>query len=128
MGASGPSRCKLADLLLGCEEAYSRTIGDDMDEGEEAGGGGVGGRDGRGERRRFDAVMVYLKKLPPPMVDVDISLLCQGDWDEEGVHLVGLAMQFLLEELRWVGYDQGLAVVGWSCVYVLRAEGCGAFW
>lgn len=106
MGASGPSRCKLADLLLGCEETYSRTIGDVMDEEEEEkeeGGGGGGGRDGRGKRRRFDVVMVYLKKLPPPMVDVDISLLCQGDWDEEGVHLVGLAMQFLLEGLRWVG-------------------------
>ena len=56
--------------------------------------------------------MVYLKKLPPPMVDVDVSLLCQGDWDEEGVHLVGLAMQFLLEELRWVGVRRAVAMCG----------------
>lgn len=75
--------------------------------------------------------MVYLKKLPPPMVDVDISLLCQGDWDEEGVHLVGLALQFLLEELRWVGggvggwVGVGLAVAVWSCV-LFCARGGGS--
>lgn len=120
MGASGPSRCKLADLLLTCEENFPRQMDDEMDqdgeeekekgeEGEGAGGGAV-------KRRRFEAVMVYLKKLPPPMVDVDISLLCQGDWDEEGVHLVGLALQFLLEELRWVD--------GWACRRALALQCC----
>lgn len=96
LGGNGPSRCKLADLLLECEEAVRKDTvlqdedGEMNDEEEE------GGR----KKRKFDAVLGYLKTLAPPMVDVDMSLLCQGDWDEEGVHIVGLAVQFLLEELR----------------------------
>ncbi|CAM9977228.1 unnamed protein product, partial [Hapterophycus canaliculatus] len=57
------------------------------------------GRQGR-EKCRFSGVMTYLKTLAPPSVDVEMSLLCQGDWDEDGVRLVGLAIEFLLEELR----------------------------
>lgn len=86
-GSSGPSRCRLADLLLECDQA-------DVDRVDIEGNGG--------ENVRFGAVMAYMKQLPPPMVDVDMSLLCQGEWDEEGVHVVGLAVEFLLEELRWV--------------------------
>lgn len=100
LGGSGPSRCKLADLLLECEGAADAVSvdqdGDDdgedeMDDEE---------KEGHGEKVKFGGVMTYLKTLAPPMVDVDMSLLCQGDWDEEGVHLVGLTIQFLLEELR----------------------------
>eukprot|EP00752_Nemacystus_decipiens_P004264 g3895.t1 len=97
LGGSGPSRCKLADLLLECEGAADEfgmnKDGDgEMDDEEE---------EGRGKKKlKFGAVMTYLKTLAPPMVDVDMSLLCQGDWDEEGVHLVGLTIKFLLEELR----------------------------
>lgn len=88
-GGKGPSRCRLADLLLECKEEDEVRMDDEEEEDE-----GVEGR------RRFGAVMSYLKKLPPPMVDVDMSLLCQGEWDEEGVQLVRLALEFLLEELR----------------------------
>ena len=96
LGGSGPSRCKLADLLLRCEGAadefsMDQDDDDEMDDEEE--------RCGKKEPK-FGSVMTYLKTLAPPMVDADMSLLCQGDWDEEGVHLVGLTIQFLLEELR----------------------------
>lgn len=96
-GATGPSRCKLADLLIECDEARVKGRIDKMDEGGDKEEGGAN------RKRRFEAVMTYLKKLPPPMVDVDMSLLCQGEWDEEGVQLVKLTMEFLLEEIRWVG-------------------------
>lgn len=98
LGGKGPSRCKLADLLLECEGAarMNQDEDDEMNDEEEEEWGEEGGR----KKPKFDAVLRYLKALAPPMVDVDMSLLCQGDWDEEGVHLVGLAVQFLLEELR----------------------------
>lgn len=88
-GGGGPSRCKLADLLLKCEDA-----------GLEFGWGDGEVDAGMVGVMRFSAVMAYLKKLPPPLVDVDMSLLCRGEWDDEGLHLVELAMEFLLEELR----------------------------
>lgn len=95
LGGGGPSRCKLADLLLECEQGSLAV--DDMDEEDDE------EEEERGSRKRhpFGAVMTYLKTLAPPMVDVEMSLLCQGDWDEDGVHLVALAVQFLLGELRW---------------------------
>lgn len=89
-GCGAPSRCKLADLLTECDNAREGE-GEDLMEDEEHERG-----------TRFGAVMAYLKTLPPPMVDVDMSSLCQGEWDGEGVRLVELAMQFLLEELRCV--------------------------
>ncbi|CAN0443859.1 unnamed protein product [Discosporangium mesarthrocarpum] len=44
--------------------------------------------------------MSYLKTLAPPAVDTEMSQLCQGEFDEEGVRLLGVAVKFLLEELR----------------------------
>ncbi|CAN0289190.1 unnamed protein product, partial [Scytosiphon promiscuus] len=93
-GGGGPSRCKLADLLLACEETAGRADPMEDDSEEEEGGGS-----GR-EKCRFGGVMAYLKTLAPPSVDVEMSLLCQGDWDEDGIRLIGLAIDFLLEELR----------------------------
>lgn len=92
-GGGAPSRCKLADLLLECDKE-----GEDLMD------------DGRGTR--FGVVMAYLKTLPPPMVDVDMSSLCQGEWDGEGVRLVELTMQFLLEELRYVSFSLLLQSLG----------------
>ncbi|CBJ32264.1 similar to WD repeat domain 36 [Ectocarpus siliculosus] len=93
-GGGGPSRCKLADLLLEGEQGSRAADGMDEEDDEE--------EEERGCQKKhpFGAVMTYLKTLAPPMVDVEMSLLCQGDWDEDGVHLVALAVQFLLGELR----------------------------
>lgn len=88
-----PSRCKLAELLIECDKKSEDLMDDE-----------------RGTR--FEAVMVYLKTLSPPMVDVDMSSLCQGEWDGEGVHLVELAMQFLLGELRCVSFSLQLQSLG----------------
>lgn len=101
VGGRTVSRCGLADLLLECDEAGLDAMDEDGHQDEETEAEGVRGVRGSGERK-FEAVMTYLKRLAPPMVDVDISLLCQGEWDEEGIHLVKLALHFLLEEIRWV--------------------------
>ena len=92
IGGKGPSRCRLADLLLEYDDAQAD--GDRMEvEVEEVRRSAIG---------RFGPVMAYLKTLPPPMVDVDIISLCQGEWDDEGIRLVEIAIRFLLEELRCV--------------------------
>ncbi|CAN0533106.1 unnamed protein product, partial [Ectocarpus sp. 8 AP-2014] len=93
-GGGSPSRCKLADLLLECAQGSRAAEGMDEEDDEE--------EEERGCQKKhpFGAVMTYLKTLAPPMVDVEMSLLCQGDWDEDGVHLVALAVQFILGELR----------------------------
>lgn len=102
LGGGGPSRCKLADLLLECEQGSRAADGMDEEDDEE--------EEERGCQKKhpFGAVMTYLKTLAPPMVDVEMSLLCQGDWDKDGVHLVALAVQFLLGELRWAVSSLGI--------------------
>ncbi|CAB1104228.1 unnamed protein product [Ectocarpus sp. CCAP 1310/34] len=93
LGGGGPSRCKLADLLLDEQGSRAADGMDEEDDEEE--------QEQRCQKKHpFGAVMAYLKTLEPPMVDVEMSLLCQGDWDEDGVHLIALAVQFLLGELR----------------------------
>ncbi|CAN0066025.1 unnamed protein product [Choristocarpus tenellus] len=57
---------------------------------------------GGGDQQRYARVMFYLKKLAPSAVDAEISLLCQGEFDEEGIRLLGLGVEFLLGELRCV--------------------------
>lgn len=107
-GIVGPSRCGLATLLLECEEGMHSEVADmetwvgqrsgnmDVDADGDAQNIRVGRR-----RGKYTPVMSYLTKLSPPKVDVEMTSLCQGDWDEEGVRLVRLSIEFLLEHLRY---------------------------
>ncbi len=49
---------------------------------------------------RFDAVLAYLQSLSPSSVDVELSTLCMGDFDEEGKIILGLFLTCLLEAVQ----------------------------
>ncbi|CAM9528326.1 unnamed protein product [Chrysoparadoxa australica] len=48
----------------------------------------------------FELIMKHLAKLGPPAVDVELSSLCQGEHDEEGLELLEKAMDWLEHEIR----------------------------
>ncbi|RLN46233.1 hypothetical protein BBJ29_007619 [Phytophthora kernoviae] len=75
------SRCKLATLLAGAIESD-----DSMDEDDVA--------------TRFHAVAAYMQSLSASAVDVEMSTLCMGDFDEDGKKLLGWFLDFLREEMR----------------------------
>lgn len=44
-------------------------------------------------------VMEYLKKLPPPAVDLEMRALCTYEEDEEGIELLRLLLQWLTKHI-----------------------------
>ncbi|CAI5717329.1 unnamed protein product [Peronospora effusa] len=73
------SRCKLATLLAKAvqEEKFEDHTGS-----------------------RFNEVAAYIQSLSASGVDVEVSTLCMGDFDEEGKKLLGFFLEFLHEEMR----------------------------
>ncbi|KAL4123846.1 hypothetical protein PRIC2_009692 [Phytophthora ramorum] len=71
------SRCKLATLLV-------KAVQDEDDE----------------LASRFHDVAIYMQSLSASAVDVEMSTLCMGDFDEEGKKLLGWFLNFLREEMR----------------------------
>jgi hypothetical protein len=51
-------------------------------------------------KRGYKAVTRHLMGLSPPQVDLELQALCLGDFDEEGLELLGAAMRYLASELR----------------------------
>lgn len=49
---------------------------------------------------RFNEVAVYMQSLSASAVDVEMSTLCMGDFDEDGKKLLGWFLDFLREEMR----------------------------
>ncbi|DBA00249.1 TPA: hypothetical protein N0F65_007893, partial [Lagenidium giganteum] len=78
------TRCKLATLLV--EASEQPTIALDASVPL--------------QRTRFHAVSAYLQTLSASAVDVEMSTICMGDFDEEGKALLGLFLTFLEEEMR----------------------------
>ncbi|KAK1946757.1 WD repeat-containing protein 36 [Phytophthora citrophthora] len=73
------TRCKLATLLakaVKAEEAEDHTVS------------------------RFNEVAMYMQSLSASAVDVEMSTLCMGDFDEDGKKLLGWFLDFLREEMR----------------------------
>ncbi|KAL3664877.1 hypothetical protein V7S43_010055 [Phytophthora oleae] len=73
------TRCKLATLLAKAvqeEEAEDHTVS------------------------RFNDVAAYMQSLSASAVDVEMSTLCMGDFDEDGKKLLGWFLDFLREEMR----------------------------
>ena len=73
------SRCKLATLL-------AKSMQEEKD------------KDHRGSR--FNEVAAYIQSLSASGVDVEVSTLCMGDFDEEGKKLLGFFLTFLHEAMR----------------------------
>ncbi|CAH0521881.1 unnamed protein product [Peronospora belbahrii] len=73
------SRCKLATLLI--KAVQKEKDEDDIDS-------------------RFNEVMAYIQSLSASGVDVEMSTLCMGDFDEEGKKLLGFFLEFLREEMH----------------------------
>ncbi|KAE9246299.1 hypothetical protein PF004_g4861 [Phytophthora fragariae] len=73
------SRCKLATLLV-------EAIKQEEDEDHSV--------------SRFHNVAVYMQSLSASAVDVEMSTLCMGDFDEEGKKFLGWFLDFLREEMR----------------------------
>ncbi|RLN38104.1 hypothetical protein BBJ28_00017445 [Nothophytophthora sp. Chile5] len=76
------ARCKLATLLA--EAMHPRNSLELADESV----------------TRFQAVAAYMQTLSASAVDVEMSTLCMGDFDEEGKRLLGWFLAFLREEMR----------------------------
>ncbi|KAG1703419.1 hypothetical protein DVH05_007367 [Phytophthora capsici] len=73
------TRCKLATLLA---KAVQEEEGEDQ------------------SVSRFHEVAVYMQSLSASAVDVEMSTLCMGDFDEYGKKLLGWFLDFLREEMR----------------------------
>ncbi|POM64424.1 Hypothetical protein PHPALM_20045 [Phytophthora palmivora] len=73
------TRCKLATLL-------SKAVRDEENEDHAA--------------SRFNEVATYMQSLSASAVDVEMSTLCMGDFDEDGKKLLGWFLDFLREEMR----------------------------
>lgn len=77
------SRCKLATLLAECSAKPVTTSG----------------KTGPMQFSRFSPVGRYLQSLSASAVDVEMSTLCMGDFDEEGKQLLGVFLDFVREEM-----------------------------
>ncbi|GMF40092.1 unnamed protein product [Phytophthora fragariaefolia] len=73
------SRCKLATLL-------AEAVKQEDDENDTI--------------SRFHDVAVYMRSLSASAVDVEMSTLCMGDFDDEGKTFLGWFLDFLREEMR----------------------------
>ncbi|ETP28881.1 hypothetical protein F442_21892 [Phytophthora nicotianae P10297] len=73
------TRCKLATLL-------AKAVQEEEDEDHTV--------------SRFNEVAKYMQSLSASAVDVEMSTLCMGDFDEEGMKLLSWFLDFLREEMQ----------------------------
>lgn len=78
------SRCKLATLLFEASAKPETSL--------VTSGGPI-------QFSRFHAVGRYLQSLSASAVDVEMSTLCMGEFDDEGKQLLGLFLDFMREEM-----------------------------
>lgn len=80
------TRCKLATLLV---EASAKPLTPAQETGAS----------GPSQFTRFHSVALYMQTLSASAVDVEMSTLCMGEFDEEGKALLGAFLAFMREEM-----------------------------